>query len=100
MERVMSERMPALFSAMAVAMSARTDGLNLHAVEDMRSKAEELLPRDAPLRLAIQNFATMYEIYHRDAYALRKLGEELERAIDAALHPDRPAPAIRRGIDD
>lgn len=81
----MSERMPALFAAQAVALSARTDGLTQHAVDDMRTRAEEVLERDDPLRAAILRFASMYEAFHRDSYALGLFGEELQRAIEASL---------------
>lgn len=96
----MSSRVPALVAAQAVALSARTDGLTMHAVDDMRTKAEELLARDDPMRGAMLAFATQYEALRRDPYALRLLGEALERALAEALALG-PAPARpRRDIDD
>lgn len=95
----MSDRMPALIAAQAVAMSARTGSLTQHMVDDLRTKAEELLARDDDLRPAILRFATKFEEYRRDAYALTKLGEELEREVSAALNPGRPVPRERRDVD-
>lgn len=94
-----AQQMPALFAAQAVALSARTGSLTGHAVDDLRTKAEELLPRGDDLRAAILSFATMYEQLRRDAYAVEKLGETLERAVSVALHPDRPVARERRDID-
>lgn len=95
----MSERMPALFAAQAVAMSARTDGLTLHAVEDMRTKAEELLMRDDPLRAAVLTFASMFEVHHRDKAALADLGVSLELAVAQSIAPVRPELRWRADID-
>lgn len=95
----MSVHMPALFAAQAVALSARTGSLTQHAVDDLRTKAEELLPRGDDLRSEILSFATKYEELRRDAYAVEKLGETLERALAASLNPDRAAARERRDID-
>lgn len=96
----MADRMPALMAAKAVALSARTGSLTMHAVDDARTKAEELLGRSDDLRSAIIRFATKFEEFRRDAYALSKLGEELDRAIEEALGLTRPAPAHRADLDD
>lgn len=93
------DRMPALMAAKSVALSARTGCLTLHAVEDMRTRAEELLPRGDALRAAVLSFATMYEQYRRDPDALVKLGEGLDRDIDCAIGLQRPELRARRDID-
>ena len=96
-----SERMPALFAAQAVALSARCNQLTMNAVDDMRTKAEELLARDDPARSAIIAFATGYENLHRDPYGLSKLGEILQDALGVALNPDAPPMfRSRRDLDD
>lgn len=95
----MSERMPALTAALSVAMSARTGSLTQHAVDDLRTKAEELLPRTDDLRFAIISFATRYEQLRRDPVAVKYLGEELQGALGQALNPDSPALRERRDID-
>ena len=95
-----ASRQPVQSAAFAVALSARTDGLTLHQVDAMRSTAEQLLDHGDPLRLACLHFATMFEQYRRDPNAMRRFGEELDRAVLADLHPDRPAPVHRRDIDD
>jgi hypothetical protein len=89
----MSPRLPALFAAQTVAMNARMGSLTLHAVDDLRTKAEELLGKADPLRAAILTFATMYEVHRRDEAALASMGETLERALRVAL--DVPHPAAR-----
>lgn len=97
----MSDRQPVQSAAFSVAMSAKTDGLTLHQVDAMRTVAEQLLDHGDPLRLACLHFATMYEAHRRDPdpYALRAFACELQRAVDADLHPDRPARQERRDID-
>lgn len=93
-------RTPALMAAQAVALSARTRMLTQHAVDDMRTRAEELLDRDDPMRAACLRFATKFEEYRRDLYALEKLGEELERELTSTLSLDGPASRHRSDIDD
>lgn len=77
---------PAYIAAQAVALNARTNMLTDHMVDDMREKAEELLPRDHPMRAEIIMFATQYMELKRDAYAMRLLGENLETGLHNALN--------------
>lgn len=91
----------ALFAAQAAALSARTGTLTLHQVDDARTKAEELLPRDHPVRSAVISFATMWEQYRRDPEQIRKQGEYLQDALGRALNPDTVTPRqIYGGADD
>jgi len=83
----------------AAAMQARCGELEEFAVDDMRCKAEELLAPGDDLRSAVILFATQYQALHRDAYALRLLGENLQAALDVSLRPDAPARRFRRDID-
>lgn len=91
---------PALMAAQSVALSARTGQLTLHQVDDARTRAEELLPRDHPVRAAILTFATMYEQDRRDAHQIRKQGEYLQDALGRALNPDAPVRRIYGRDDD
>jgi hypothetical protein len=84
-----ASRVPAMSAALAVALSARTGQLTAHAVDDMRTKAEELLARHDPLRAAIIAFATGYELHRRDPAELAAIGLTLQAALDA---PGPPAP--------
>lgn len=79
----------ALTAAYAVAMSARTNTLSQHAVEDMRIKAEELL-RDHPAYPVITAFATQYELHHRNREMLASLGETLEMGVRLSVAPAAP----------
>lgn len=79
---------PALLAAQAVALRARTGGLQAYEVDDMRVRAEQLLARDSALRAAIYHFCTMYELDHHDSAKLIEHGEELSRGVDRALRPD------------
>lgn len=97
---VMSDRTPAYSAALAVALNARTGSLTLHMVDDMRIRAEELLDRDDPMRAAIIGFATSYEEFRRDAYAMEKLGETLQAALSDALSLTAVSRRERRDIDD
>lgn len=85
-------------AAFAVAMSAKMGQLTIHAVDDMRARAEELLDRTDPVRSDILNFATLYELHARDKAALELLGENLRRAIDYATAP-APRVGFRSDID-
>lgn len=96
----MADRMPVLVAATAVALSARTNCLTPHAVEDLRIKAEELLDRDDALRPAVIRFATAFEEFRRDPYALQKLGEELARKIEVILGLAKPVLQHRADLDD
>lgn len=93
----------ASFQAQAVAMSARTNQLTRHAVDDLRTVAEETLPKDdssgGDLRRAILTFATGYEVLRHDAYGLAKLGEQLEEALHRAIGIVRPELRPRSDID-
>ena len=93
------EHMPALMAAFAVAMSARTNQLTPHAVEDMRIKAEEVLKRDHPAYPVILNFATQYELHRRDPAALAQLGETLELGVRMAVQPSQPDRPTRMDLD-
>ena len=84
------EHVPALMAAFSVALSARTNMLTAHAVDQMRTQAEELLPRDHAAYPAIVSFATQYEIYHRDPEALARLGQYLEASLTEAVGPRLP----------
>jgi hypothetical protein len=81
---------PVLLAAQAVALRARTGGLQAYEVDGMRVRAEELLTRDDPLRAAIYMFCTMYELDRHNAAAVALHGEELSRGVDRALRPDAP----------
>ncbi len=95
-----ANRQAVQMSAFATAMSARTDGLTQNQVDATRTLAEQMLDHGDPLRLSIIHFATMFEEYRRDPAALRRFGDELDRAVNADLHPDRVARRIeRRDID-
>jgi hypothetical protein len=92
---------PAFMAAQAVALSARTGQLTQHMVDDCRTRAEELLPRDHPVRSAILAFATMYEAHRRDADQMQAQGRYLQDALGQALNPDAVAPRqIYGGQDD
>lgn len=51
------------------------------------------------MRAAILSFATMYEALRRDAYAVEKLGEQLEAALRSELSLTRTM-RERRDLDD
>lgn len=91
-------RTPVLMAAYAVALSARTGSLTRHAVDDMRTMAEELLERDDDLRPAVFNFASQYELHSHDPVHVGYLGAALERAVRLASGLDQPR-RERRDID-
>lgn len=71
----------------SVSSGARLNSLDPDAVDNLRAEAVQMLDVDDPLRRAITAFAVQHEICHRDAAALRELGEQLGRALDLALLP-------------
>jgi len=81
---------PALLAAQSVSMRARIGGLKAHEVDDMRTRAEELLDRRDQLRAAIFEFHTMFQLTPRAGPELVELGEELGRAVDRVLRVDAP----------
>lgn len=83
----------------AVAMQARCGSLDETAVDDMRSKAEELLEPGDDLRAAVIEFATQYPVLCHDPYALRLLGAQLQAALDKGLELDAPVRPFRSDID-
>jgi hypothetical protein len=93
------EHLPALMAAFAVAMNARTGQLTQHLVDDMRTKAEELLRRDHPAYPLITAFATQYEIHRRDPGQLEILGDALEHGIRLAVAPAEPDKPWRADLD-
>lgn len=94
----MSADLSVKLAAQAVAMGAMINDLDGLAVEDMRSRAEELLSRDDPFYRAITGFATQYQLASHDPAALAMQGRILRDAVlDAAgggYHPRE-----RRDID-
>lgn len=89
----------AIMAAFAVAMNAKTNQLVQHHVDDMRTKAEELLPRDHAAYPVIMAFATQYELHRRDPDQLAELGKTLEMGIRMALAPASPDRPFRSDID-
>lgn len=89
-----------MMSAQSVAMRAMLGDLDAHAVDDMRTRAEELGCGQALFR-AIMSFATQYELVRRDPGALRVQGEALRDAIlEASAGPVSHAQLReRRDID-
>lgn len=89
----------ALTAALAVAMNARTNQLAQHHVDDMRTKAEELLHRDHHAYPVIMAFATQYELHRRNPEQLAELGKTLEMGIRLAVAPASPELPFRSDID-
>lgn len=90
-----------MLAAQSVAMRAMINDLDAHAVDDMRTLAEELACGQALFR-AITGFATQYQVVRRDPAALKAEGEALRDAVLAASGaPVIRSPALpeRRDID-
>lgn len=96
----MTDRVAVMIAAQAVALSARTGTLTLHAVDDMRARAEQFLDWRDDVRLAVMTFATQYEQHRRDPEALRALGEALDAAICQILRLTEAPVRHRRDVDD
>lgn len=78
---------PILLSATAVALSARTGGLQLHQVDALEDQARAL-PPDHPLRFDALSFVLHWREYRRDPEAIAELGEALDRGIARVLRKD------------
>lgn len=90
---------PVMMSAQHVAMRARLGELEQLDVDDMLTRAEELLDHGADLYRAITGFATQFQMARHDAGALAMQGRILQEAVDAAAGLS-PAPRPeRRDVD-
>ncbi len=85
----------ALHTALAVAMAAIVNDLDQLAVNDMRTRAEELLDHGSPLYRACTGFATQYQVCHTDPDALAMQGRILKEAVHRELGLIQDAPARR-----
>lgn len=85
----MTDRTPAMISALSVALKARTGTLTPEAVEAMTGIAQDVLPAGDPLRSCVTMFSATWKSARHDAAALERLGEDLHRCV---LRTARPAP--------
>jgi len=95
----MSQRMPVLMAAQAVALSARTNTLTAQAVEAMLARACEALAPVDELRAAVVTFAAAYERHRRDPEAMAVHGVTLEAEIREILKLNPAMPRTRVDID-
>jgi hypothetical protein len=85
-------------AAFAVALKARDNSLTPHDVDTLRAEAEAHLDQGDDLRRAVIHFATHYEDLRRNAFALRILGEALERDVHTALGTRHAPPEERADL--
>ena len=95
----MADRQNVILNADIVAMGAKTNMLTAHDVDNMRQLADQLMETDDPVRPAIMQFATQYEVLKRDPYGLQKQGEALEWELDTDRGRAKPSRRERRDID-
>ena len=93
-----AEDLPAKLAAQAVAMRAMVNDLDQMSVDDMRTRAEELLDTDLPIYRAVTGFATQYDLASHDPEALAMQGRILRDAVLAAVGSG-PVLVERRDID-
>jgi hypothetical protein len=85
---VKSPRHTVAFAATAVALRAKTFALTNLDVNELRTSAEQLLDAGHPLRRAVTEFASLWEVNKHDGAALVEMGDRLFRAVEAALRPE------------
>lgn len=90
-----SDRVSIRLYALSVALSAKCGTLEQEDVDNMRTRAEELLHRDAPLYRAITAFATQHQVNRYDRAAMHDLGTTLAEAVRIDALPDVPDPDRR-----
>jgi len=77
-----SPRMPVLLGALTLAMRGRTfQPVTVLEVDELRARAEAILPEGCQLRAGVMAFATRFEAARRDPFALHDAGEDLHRAV-------------------
>lgn len=77
-------------NAVAVAMAAKSETLDEHAVIGLHVRAEELLGRDDPLFRAVCRFTTDFDLHRADPEQWPEMGRALHHAVDVAVTPDPP----------
>ena len=79
------------FEAFALGMKARVNGVDAEDVEELRQRAEQLIDdADDPVRRAITEFATQYELCAHDFARLSELGDDLTGRIERANYAPPP----------
>ncbi len=81
---------PVASSAVTVALKAKVGSLTPMDVEQLRTQAEELLDEGVPLRGAVFDFATQYELVRRAPDELLPVADALFQAVQVALRPEPP----------
>ncbi len=78
------------FDTFAVAMRAIAGDLEQSDVDNLVTRADELLVRGDPLGRAITGFATQHQLAAQDPEALAGLGRDLVHAVAVASMPVPP----------
>ncbi|MCB1349828.1 MAG: hypothetical protein KDK11_14765 [Maritimibacter sp.] len=85
------DQVQALFAALNLGYQASVLNVSRADVALVQANAEQVLDHDDPAFLAVNRFATDYELAVMDpATDLPRIGEALRKAIQLALQPDPP----------
>ncbi len=85
-----SPRFQVAADATAVAMQAMVNDLDAISVDDLVTKAGQLLESDDPVFRAVVEFATQHELVRRQPEMLRNAGEVLRDRMILLMRPDPP----------
>lgn len=91
------EHTQVLFSALDVAMQAKSGQLDPQDVEELQARAEQVLGGDHQVTRAVNQFATQHQLFAHDWARMAELGDELHRLVQVEAMPD-PVDADRRDI--
>lgn len=95
----MTNRMPVLMAAQAVALSARTGSLRPEAVTNMVDQAITRLSPGDDLRSAVITFSEAFDRDRRDPGAMEVHGVTLETELREILKLNPASPRVRVDLD-
>jgi hypothetical protein len=87
-----------ILAAQHIAMRAKLNEVDPHDVDDMRTRAEEVLDHGSDFYRAITSFATRYQVVRYEPDELAREGRWLDHAIEKELGLVRALPE-RRDLD-
>lgn len=79
-----------LFSAFDLAMQAKGGQIELYDIEELQTRAEQVLGSEHPASRAINDFATQHQLVRYDVEALCELGGRLLHEVEVLLRPVPP----------
>jgi len=77
-----------LFDALSLAMQAKAGSIDPQDIDEVQACTEQVLTSSHPVTLAINDFATQYQLHAHDYARVTELGDELLRIVELHAMPD------------